>query len=804
MMNDLRYAIRTLTHAPGFAAIAVLTLALGIGANTAIFSVVNGVLLRPLPFNDYGRIMRVYTSSADERKSGHSATDFRELLHEQQSLAFVAGFRDMVFTAIARPNDPVQVEGSSVTIEYFDVLGVTAEAGRLFSRGSDNPRGERLAVLSAQGARRLYGSSEQAVGQRLRVNGEPHTVLGVVTAGKEWPEGEEVWQLAADEVPPSPIDRTADSDREVRYFEVIARLKPGVTFEQSEQDLHRVAALQQERRSATSQRRDLRLVPLHEEIVGSVRFGLVVMQLAVGLVLLIACANVSSLMIARATGRQRELAIRAALGAGRGRLIRQLLTESLLLGIVGGFVGLIAGTWLTVLIVRVLPESVPRSSEITLDVVVAVATLLAALATGVLFGVMPALQASKTDASTTLKRGGGRVGTRARARAALVVIEVALTLVLLAGAGLLLNSFLRLQNVDSGLRPENVTMVSLMVPQTRYATGPAQSALYRRLIEGLAGRPEVQAVGVVFPSPLGGSNAGGSFSIEGRARKTPADRPFANIGSVSGGYFQAMGIPLISGRIFTDGDHRDAPSVAIISAALAQKYWPDESPIGKGIRFDEDSKEPPVTIVGVVGNVRQLGLDQEPTPIMYFPYEQFALPFITIAVRSPAPESTIAVLVRAQLIAVDPELPPGDVKTLENIIERSVAQPRFRTALISAFAIVALLLAAVGVYGLISYSVTQRTREIGIRIALGAQPAQVVRPIIREGLVLAAAGTGLGLVGAQLSGRILANFLFGVEPTDPVTFVVVASVLLGVALIATYIPSRRALRVDPITALRTE
>ncbi len=760
-MTDLRYAIRTLTRAPGFVFIAILTLALGIGANTAIFSVVNGVLLRPLPFNSQIGLCASIPAPSTNRRVRILLSDFRDLMREHQSLEALAGYRSLVFTVVARPGEPVTLDGAFVTVEFFDVLGVQPVAGRLFSRKTDSPKGERMVVLSEGAARQLYGDAQQAVGQRLRVNGDAHTIAGVVPVRADWPENARIWTLAQDEVPPSPIEASADNDREVRYFDAIGRLKPGISFAQAEQDLRRVGALLQQRRQATSQTRDLRIFPLRDEIVGDVRFGLIVLQMAVGLVLLIACANVSSLMIARATGRKRELAIRAALGAGRGRMIRQLLTESLLLGIVGGIVGLLAGAWITTLLVNVLPAGVPRKGEISLDFVVAVATLIAAVGTGMLFGVMPALQASRTDASTALKRGGERGSGRARARAALVVFEVALTLMLLAGGGLLLNSFLRLQRVDSGLQPENVTVVGFMLPQSRYPTGPTQTGVYRRLLEGLSTRPEVQAIGVGFPGPLGGSNASGAFFIEGRSNE-PGNRPFANLGSVSGGYFRAMGIPFVGGRTFTDSDTDNAPPVAIVNVALVRKYWPDEDPLGKRVRFDSDPKTPAITIVGIVGDVRQLGLDKDAPPIMYIPYEQFTLPFTNIAIRSSASHSTIVALVKAQFSAIDPELPPGTARTLQDVIDRSVAQPRFRTTLISAFAIVALMLAAVGLYGLISYSVTQRTREIGIRMALGAGPAQVLMPMLREGLALALAGTGLGLLGALVAGRLLSSFLFGV------------------------------------------
>ncbi len=803
-MTDIRYAIRTLGKNPGFAAVAVATLALGIGANTAIFSIVHAVLLRPLPFPEADRIVRAWTTTADERYGSYSAGDFLDVQRENQAFQAIAGYRSNLFTAIARGGEPVQLDGSFVTIDFFDVLGVPAALGRTVSRGTDTVAGERLVVLSDKTWRQLYGGAADAVGQRLRLNSEAHTVVGVMPPRAEWPEGAEIWVLSQKEVPPSPLDvATEPDDRDVQYFDGIARLKAGVTFAQARQDMNRLSAVIQMRRAATAQKRDLAITPLREAIVGDVRFALLVLQAAVGIVLLIACANVSSLLIARATGRQRELAVRAALGAGRGRLIRQLLSESLLLGLIGGFCGLMLGAWLVAYLTDVLPQALPHADEIRLDTVVALVTLTVSLATGVLFGVMPALQASRADAGTALKRTGDRGSSaRARARSALVVAEIALTLVLLAGAGLLLNSFMRLRQVDSGLQPENVTVVSLIVPQSRYPTRATQSDIYRRLLQGLSERGEFEAVGAGFPGPLRANNAAGAFMIDGRPTANPADMAFANIASVSGGYFSAMGIPLVAGRTFSESDTASAPDVGIVSVALARKGWPGENAVGKRIRFDDD--QPWRTIVGVVADSRQLGLDQEAPPILYIPYEQFPLPFMTVAVRSRLAEGSVASLVRAQLSSIDPELPPGEVSTLQGVLDRSVSQPRFRTLLISAFAAIAVLLAAVGVFGLISYSVTQRTREIGIRIALGAAPRQVLRPMVREGLTLAALGVGIGVVGALLLGRVIGSFLYGVNSRDPLTLTAVAALLLFVSFLATYLPARRALHIDPIAALRAE
>jgi putative ABC transport system permease protein len=804
MLNDVRYATRALAKNPAFSAIAGVTLAIGIGANTAIFSVINGVLLRSLPFDDPDRLVRVWTSTRDESQDSHSAGDFLDLQRENQSLAAIAGYRTAPFGAQAKQGEARTFTGAYVTVDFFDVLQVRAALGRTFSRTVDAVPSEPLVVLAHEAQQQLFGADASAIGQRIRLNGEPHAVAGVLPRGAEWPDRTQVWVLSAKPVPPSPLDIAgAEVDRDVRYFDAIARLKPGISLAQARDDLSRVAAAIQQRHPATAARRELRAGQLRDQMVGAVRPALLVLQAAVGLVLLIACANVSSLCIARATGRHRELTIRAALGATRGRLLRELLTESLLLGAAGGIAGLLLGAWLVALLVRVLPAGVPRADGIALDWLVALATMAGALGTGVLFGVLPAFQASRAEASAALRSGGGRASAaRSRGRAILVVAEIALTLVLLVGAGLLVNSFLRLQRVDSGFAPEHVTLMSLALPQSRYPTAASQSQLFRRLVEGLEQRPEVQAVGVGFPAPLRGANASGAFFIEGRSSGSRADRPFANIGSISGGYLRAVGVPLVAGRLFSESDGADAPSVAIVSLALARKYWPGEQAVGKRLRFDPESDW--TTVVGVVGDARQRGLHEAPPPVLYFPYRQFALPFTTLAVRSTAPESTIASLMRAQVTTADPSLPPGDLSSLQQVLDRSVAEPRFRTLLLGAFAVMALVLATVGVYGLISYSVAQRTREIGIRVALGAQPRQVLLPAVREGLVLAVAGVAIGLAGALAAARVLSQFLFGVSATDPATFAGVSSLLLAVALLASYIPSRRALRVDPISALRTD
>lgn len=800
----MKYALRTLWKAPGFSLVAIATIALGIGVNTAIFSIVNGVLLRPLPFPDEARIVKVSTRSGDGRQGNHSAGDFMDLKQGMQTLSALAGYRPEMSAMAVKPGEPVQVETIWVTAEFFDVLGTPAALGRTFSKQQDGSSTERLAILSNAAWRQTLGGDPSAIGRSIRVNGQSYTLTGVMPPLVEWPQGAKLWLLSPMAVPPSPIDvKDPLTNRDVSYFEAIGRLKPGVSVTAAANDLTAISQRVQREHADTSGGRDVVIKPIRDELTGDVRGALLLIQGAVGLVLLIACANVSSLLIARATGRRRELAIRSALGARRGHLVRHLLLESLVLGLAGGIAGLLISFWLVAVLLRLMPEGVPQVNAIGVDGTVAAIALLASLVTGLLFGALPALQASRAEATHVIKASGERGSTRARGRATLVVTEVALTLVLLVGAGLLANSFLRLQRVDPGFHPEHATIAELTIPAQRYPTSADQTRVYRRLLDLLAERPELQATGVGFPSPFRANNASGAFYIEGRTYAGRAERPFTHLATVSGGYFPAMGIPLLSGRLFQDRDVENAPKVGIANAVLAKRYWPGENPIGKRLRFDDKSPDW-FTIVGVVGDSRQLGLGEELPPLLYIPYEQFPLPFTSVVVRSSLPASSVGTLLKAQLATIDPDLSFGDINPLETVVKDSVQEPRFRATLIGIFALLALVLAAVGVYGLISYTVTQRTREIGIRVALGAAPNQVLLTVVRQGLILAVVGIAIGLAGALAVSRALSAFLFGVGATDPLTFGAVALLLLSVALFASYVPSRRALKVDPIIALRAE
>jgi len=756
--------------------------------------VVNGVLIRPYPYPEPDRLVLLRETYGDGEIGTVAGPNLLDWAARTHAFASLAAWRGVGQTLIGA-GEPEEISTALVSSDFFRTLGVAPIMGRGFLPGEDHGPGT-VAVMGEGLWRSRFGADPKILGRTLDLGGTPYTVVGVVPVSLEYPSAQ-LWL-------PLGFGVGRADDRDSHSYDVIARLKPGVGREAAQRDLSAVARGLASEYPKTNTGRGATVIGFSEDMVGSVRPALLLLLGAVGFVLLIACANVANIFLARASTRHRELAIRAALGAGRGHLIRQLLVESVVLGIAGGALGLLLSSWLLAVLLRIMPSGLPRTDAIRLDVTVMVVTLLASLATGLLFGILPALQASRTDAGSVIKESGDRGSRRARGRSALVIAEIALTLVLLAGAGLLANSFLRLQRVDSGFRSEHVTIADLMVPQNRYPKGADQTGLYRRLLEGLSARPELQAIGVGFPQPFHGESASGSFSIEGRAPASRGDRPFAHIATVSGGYFSAMGIPLLSGRTFTDRDGENAQPVAIVSAALANEYWPGENPVGKRLRFEDDPPDPWVTIVGLVGDTRQLGLSQRPTALLYFPYEQFALPFTSVAVRSTLPPSAVASMLKSQLAGIDRDLSFGGIKSLQSVIDRSVDDPRFRATLIGVFAVLALALAAVGVYGLISYTVAQRTREFGIRIALGAARGQVLGPVIREGLVLAAIGIGLGLAGALIVGRALSAFLFGVGSSDPLTFALVAVLMLAVAFLATYVPSRRALKVDPVTALRAE
>ena len=810
-MSDIRQALRSFIKNPGFTAVVLLTLALGIGGSTAIFSVVNGVLLRPLPYAEPDRIVDVRATRASSHENqAHAPADFLDLQRENRSLAHVAGYRDDVVDLTAGVAEPTRVDGAIVTSSFFDVFGVPAQRGRVPSAATDKPGGTRLIVLSDGAWREKFGSDPAVIGRTVRVSDEPYVVAAVMPRGFDWPEGTQAWILSSMPVPSSPIQVPGNllEQRELRYFNVVARLQPGISIAQSEDDLRGFARRLGERHQ-TSADRAFELRPIREQLVGDVRQGLLLLLAAVGCVLLIACTNVAGLLVARGVSRQREVGIRTAIGASRGRIVGQLLTESFILAVIGGGLGLLVAAWGTAGLVAIIPDSIPRLGEVQVDARVALFAVAVTCLTGVLFGLAPALQTSNANVIELLRDGGRTAGGRTtrRVRSTLVMAEVALALVLLITAGLMINSFMRLRSVDPGYRADRVITAEMALPGSKYQSVAQQSQFFTRLLEGLNASPVTLGAGLIFPKPFSDSNGQASFELDGVPPLPDRDRPRAALSIAAPTTFSALGIPLVAGRTFTEGDVEKAPGAVVVNQSFAKKYWPGENPIGKRITFDRRASVKEVewsTVVGLVGDTRPRALDVPPRPTVYFSYQQFSLPYMTVIVRGTTDVASVARALRTAVHAIDPNLPVDDVQTLEASAFESAAQPRFRTYLLSGFALVSLLLAATGLYGLLSYSVTQRFREIGVRMALGARPRDVLRLVIVEGMKLVAVGVIGGVLAALAAGRLVSALLFGVTTTDPTTYGVVIAVLALVAFGACFIPALRAARVNPTSALRAD
>jgi putative ABC transport system permease protein len=805
--QDVRYALRSLARAPGFTLVALVTLALGIGGTTAIFSVVDGILLRPLPYPNPSAIVSVSRSRPESTEWGaFSAGDYLTYKQSARGFIAVAGFRPDVVD-LSGDVQPVRLDALETTAGFFDVFGARPLLGRVYGEATDARRGPRVVVVSEGFWRTHLASDANVVGRILRLNAIPTTIVGVMPASFVHPAAVEVWMLAPNDVPTSPVAIEGDplADREVQYFQVIGRLRPDVTLAQANSDLQLVADRLAREFPETTEEVAASAMPLQERLVGDVRSALLVLLGAVGFVLLIACANVASLLLARGTTRRRELAVRAALGAGRWRLVRQLLTESLVLASAGGVLGLVVAYWGIDGLLAVAPESIPRLEDVRLDPRVMAFAVAASAAVGVLFGIVPALQGARSGVTDALK-DGGRTGTaRTATQRLLVVSEVALALVLLIGAGLMLTSFARLRAVDPGFTVSELMVIGVPLPQARYST-PAQAAFYTQLFERLRENPVTARSALGFPTPFGNANASGGYTVEGAPVRPASERVVAQIGTVTPGFFQTMGIPLLRGRDLGLTDTKDRAGVAVINQRLAEREWPGADPLGKRISLGGNPSDPSewLTIVGVVGDSKRQDLRADPGPAVYVSHHTFTLPFMSVIVRSHVDEAAVANAVRAAVRTLDPELPLGDVETLERVLDRATGQPRFRATLIGAFAAAALLLAGVGLYGLISYTVAQRIPEIGVRLALGATPAQVGRLVLGQGLTLAMAGVVLGLIGAASLAKLLEGLLFSISATDPMVYSALAALLLTIAALACYVPARRAMGVDPMTALRAE
>jgi putative ABC transport system permease protein len=807
LLQDLRYGLRSLRKNPGFASVAILTLALGIGANTAIFSVVNAILLRPLPYDNSERIVRIGgTNLRKTRTLGtFSPQDFFDWRERSTSFETMAAYDGWSPGLTGAEGEPERVEAAKVSSGFFDVLKASPMLGRVFLP-SDEQRGNHFSVvLSHRLWQRRFGSDPDIVSRGLTLNGQSFTVIGVMPASFAGPkfsggdfESAELWVTFAPDLSQWSRDgRSVDA--------AIARLKPGVSLEQAQAELSLIAAQLQQQYPDTNAGTGGAVVSLHEQLVAGVRPALLVFLAAVGLVLLIACANVANLLLARSAARQKEMAVRTALGAGRLRIIRQLLTESVLLAALSGAIGVLLAWWAVGVLTSLGSGFLPQLGGTRIDARVLVSTLAVSLLTGVAFGLAPALAASQPDLNETLKESGRNLTggiNRRNVRGLLVITEVALSLLLLVGAGLLLKSFVRLQRVSPGFEARNVLTMNVFLSGARYPEDWQHAAFFDQVLQRLRSLPGVESAGVVSNLPISGNFDQISFYVEGQPVAEREDIPDVERYMVDPNYFQTMRIPLRGGRFFNEGDRAAAPPVAIINESVADRFWPGEDPIGKRVRTDPS--RPWLTVVGVAGDVRHSGLETAPNLQLYLAHQQSPSQFMTFVVRSVNhPEAQISA-VREQVWAVDKDQPVYDLRTMEQLLSESLAQRRFTMLLLGIFAGVALVLAVSGLYGVMSYTVVQRTHEIGLRMALGAQSGDVLKLVVGGGLKLVMIGVVIGLAAAFVLTRVMSSLLFGVSATDPTTFITTSLVLTSVAMLASYIPARRATKVDPLVALRYE
>jgi len=799
LTNDLRYALRLLRRQPGFAAVALLTLALGVGATTAVFTVVNSVLLRPLPFADPDRLLLLLNGRNGRLSTSYSPANYRDVTTESGVFSGAAAF-DVSSVNLTGQGDPRRLLGATVTGDFFSVLGAAPRIGRLLQNADvDNRR--QVIVLSDGFWRRQFGGRPDVVGTVVRLDGKTFEIVGVAPADLTFPGRPDIWRPLVFE--PS---QTSDDQRGANWINVIARPKPGVTLAQANSGMAVVADRLGRDFPRANAGRMMIATPLHERMVSDVRPALLVLLGAVSLVLLIACVNVANLLLARALARTREVAVRAAMGAGRMRLVTQFLVESVVLAAIGATGGLAVAWSATRALVALAP---PRFVDVGIDVRVLAFAAAIAITTSVLFGLVPALAATGGRFANAISSAGrGSVGAGgARVRKILVTCEMALAVVLLVGAGLLMRSYQRLSGVDPGFVADHVLTFHLSLPEEAYATGASVHEFMNTYVQRLGGAAGVDNAAAVFGLPLD-SDFSATSSFTRRGETDSANAPNAGIRVVTPGYFDTLKIPLRAGRFFNEHDDASGAEVVVINEECARRYWPNGNPIGQevhlGVRLVRGVRSGQKTIVGVVGNVKFGGLDLTAPPEIYMPYAQHPIAGLTIAVRTKGEPMRIVPTARAELAALDRELPLSDVHTMEEVVGQSIAGRRFTMLLLAAFAAVAVLLAAIGVYGVLAYVVSQRTQEIGVRLAVGAAPADVVRLFLREGATLALVGLAAGLAGAAAAARALTTLLFGVTSTDPITFTSVAGTLGLVALAASYVPARRAARVDPMTALRAD
>jgi putative ABC transport system permease protein len=789
-----------LVRAPGFAAIAIAALAIGIGANTAIFSVVNTLLIQPLPYHDADRLAIVWEHNIprDKKNNVVAPANFLHWREMNQGFADLAAVSSTFDVTLTGAGDPEEVPTQLVTAEVFPILGVRPAIGRGFTPEEIRP-GSRVVMISDRLWKRRFSGDPGILERPIVSGGTPYTVIGVMPPGFSFLDRNvDVWQ---------PFGFTAQTRTpRGRSIQVIGRLKPDVTFARAQEDMTRVASELTRRFPDFNTGWTARVVPLRDQLTGDVRPALLVLAGAVTFVLLIACANVANLLLARATARQRELAVRAALGAARGRLIRQLLAESLVLSVAGGITGLLLAWWALNFLRAVVAERLPiqRLEMVGIDGWVLVFTLGASVFCGLVFGVVPALTAAGPSLNDALKEGGrtGSVSRGNRTRSAFVIVEIALALVLLVGAGLLMRSFKLLLDVDPGFDPARTVTMRLSLPSSRYGGDGQRAQFFDRFFQQVDALPGVQASGSISWLPLAGGGAATSMEIVGQPKPPKGQEPVADVRVISHEYLKAMGVPLLKGRLFNEQDAADAKGRVVINDTMARRHWPGQDPIGKRVRIAWDDLEDEV--IGVVGDVKHAGLHGEIRAMTYWPFQRSPYGTMTIAVRTAGEATSVVNAIAGVVRQMDPDLVFANVRTMEEVVARSVAERRLTMLLLTVFAGAALLLAAVGIYGVIAYSVTQRTQEIGIRMALGAQRGDVLRMIVGQAMALTLTGILIGGVGAFLLTRLMTGLLFNVEPGDPLTFLAVAVVLGIVAACASYVPGRRATRVDPVIALRAD
>ena len=811
LIQDIRYGIRMLLKSPSISIVATIALALGIGANTAIFSVVNAVLLKPLPFPNSESLMAVFESDTTrgQLRGSYSFPNYFDLRDQNQSFENLACYHSSDFI-LTDSGDPARVQGSVVTANLFPLLGATPILGRSFLADEDKPTGNgRVVILSQDFFERRFNSNPALLNQAITLDGTKYTVVGVMPRSFQFPiqnDPVELWTtVAVDAAGESPVT----AQRGAHFLNLVGRLKQGVTQDQAQADANTIAARLEQQYPDTNTHKGIALESALRAIVGDIRPALLILLAAVACVLLIACANVANLLLARATSRHKEMAIRSALGANRIRVVRQLLTESVLLSLLGGAVGLLLAVWWSDLLVALGKEDIPRAVQVGLDWRVLTFTAGVSLLTGLVFGMVPAFQASRTELTESLKEGGrsGSGGARRNwMRSALVVSELAVAVILLVGAGLLIQSLWRLQKVDSGLQPDHVLTFTVSISDVKYPS-EQQSQFFQQLRTKLESLPGVEGASGVLPLPLSGDRFSISFEIDGRpvAKK---DQPSADFFVADAGYFKAMGIPIVKGRDFNQFDQHKSAQVVIVTEAFARQFFPGEDAVGKRIKpgmstFDGE-KSQMREIIGVVGDIRNRSLSVESKPAYYVPETQVPFNQLSMVVRTTGDPHVLINAVGKEVLALDKDVPVYSVKTMNEYLASSVAAPRFNTTLLSIFAGVALVLTIVGLYGVMSYSVAQRTNEIGIRLALGAQRRDVIALVVKQGLLLVLFGLLIGLPSAFALMRLISGLLFGVTNKDPMTFVSAAVVLSLVGLLACYIPALRATRVDPMEALRCE